>query len=307
MAEKSEMNEGYPAYTYDRRRIAVKSLDEWTDLRMAELLYHVRSPYLPRCLGRTSHERGDGTDHRAVRTRLDLDGHQECERLPLIECHPVPTTPSLVFEWVEGKTMREIDRQALSSTVAEQWFDDILDGLSWLSQRANKPIAHLDISPSNIVITNAGDALLIDFSDSRVLDGYARTPSTSRVFKEGYAAPEIFLGDLLPESDLYSLAMSIISVWRNEPAASMSQHSIRTTLKKFAPSFADRLRCSLSEDPVARRAALRHHMLMPIWVEDQPSRVRRDENEKSTEEGDVCPYSFSTCPFLEVAYILCSE
>ncbi len=287
----------------DGRRVVVKRGNQWVDPRIARLLYDVRSPYLPRCFGRTLPERRDNGERRDE----TIEATSEGVRLPFVECCPAPAEPSIVFEWIDGKTMREIERSKISSPSLERWFDDILRGLSWLSQCAGEPIAHLDISPDNIVIADTGDASLIDFSGARVLDGCSRVPETSRVYKKGFAAPEIFLGDLLPESDLYALAMSILSVWRDEPAATLDRSSIRGALRKLDPSFSERLRYCLSEDPAARRAALRTCSLMPIAAGNRPALALRDRKPDLSlvKEDDPCPYSFSTCPFLEVAYILC--
>ena len=308
----ADSEESRKTFLHDGRRVVVKPENHWADLRIARLLYDVRSPYLPRCFGRTSSERrdvdgrGDGqiatstVDERSA-ARFD----EERKRLPFVECCPAPATPSIVFEWINGRTMREMSASELSSPILERWFDDVLNGLSWLSQCAGKPTAHLDISPDNIVIADSGDASLIDFSGARVLDGRSCVPETSRIYKEGYAAPEIFLGDLRAESDLYALAMSILSVYRNEPAATLNRSSIRGALRKLDPSFSERLRDCLSEDPAARRVAWRHCSIKPITADKQQALEPRHFEQVSVEEDDHCPYSFATCPFLEVAYILC--
>jgi serine/threonine protein kinase len=313
MADETGKKDKHAVVTHDGRRVAIKPIDGWTDLRTALLLHDIRSPYLTRCLGRSHLNTGDVGDRTDERTSVvveyknfDSRHYEESKHLPFIECHPVPETPSFIFEWVNGRPMREIGGKELSSSLLERWFDDILDGLSWFSQCAGEPVAHLDISPDNIIITDSGEALLIDFAGARILDGNAQTPGTSRIFKEGYAAPEIFLGDLLPESDLYALAMSIFSVLCDEPATTLDRASFKGVLKKLTPSFADRLRCCLSEDPIVRRNALRPSSLRPISEKDRPSHVCHENRQQSSDEDDPCPYSFSTCPFLEVAYILCS-
>ncbi len=314
VADERRRDERNTILADDGRRVVVKPIEDWADLRMAELLHNVRSPFLARCLGRTLLEDGDAGDRREGRIAasaehkdLESFSYDKLKHLPVIECLPVPATPSLVFEWVHGRTMREIGRNELSSSVLERWFDDILDGLSWLSRCAGESVAHLDISPDNIIITEMGNALLIDFTGARILDGYARTPGTSRIFKEGYAAPELFLGDLLPESDLYALAMSVLSVWCNEPAVILNQATKRSALKKLTPSFAGRLECCLSDNPIVRRDAWSPSSLKPITEKDRPSHARHENRQTATDEDDPCPYSFSTCPFLEVAYILCSS
>lgn len=294
----------------DGRSVVLKPVHQWADPRIARLLYGVRSPYLPRCFGLTSAESLDCGDQQNGRMAVFVErdrSEESSEPLPFLECRPSPCTASIVFEWIDGRTMREIDRREMSSTLLEKWFDDVLDGLMWLGQCAGKPLAHLDISPDNIVISDSGDALLIDFAGARILDGRAAVPETSRVFKEGYAAPEIFLGELLPESDLYALAKTILSVWSGEPASTLTHASAKGSLRKLDASFSERLRCCLSDDPLIRRGVLDNYPFMPVLevVRQLPS-AESDLGCARKEEDDTCPYSFSTCPFLEVAYIICS-
>lgn len=347
--------------TRDGTRVVVKPVENWADFRVAFLLNQIHSPYLPRCLGWSpacSREFcGPGGGYTRIPGRGSEIGQRErascakrqengslfrpLEISQLPEDFPdaeVSLSGAFCFEWIDGRPLREMDKKEITPTSLEQWFNEVLSALTWLNYCAGAPFAHLDISPDNIIISLTGEAVPVDFSGARILDNEAWTPETSRVFKDGYAAPEIFLGDLLPESDLFALAMTVLSVWRDEAACAMNQSSIRSALKRLPGEFAGRLRACLSENPVCRREALSDQFMHSIWAEargiegkpiqqgradshQQESVMEREKEggndrlssvcEKSTltTEGaeDRCPYSLNTCPFLEVAYIICGE
>lgn len=291
----------------DGRRVVVKHVNGWADLRVASLLHSVRSPYLPRCFGWSMppKARVSETEDKPYRHIEYLRDQVVMDELP---CYPMPREVSLLFEWIDGRSLREVDKKELTSSHLERWFDDILEALTWVRYCAGAPFAHLDISPDNIVITHANKAVLIDFAGARILDQDAWTPETSRVYKEGYAAPEIFLGQLSPESDLFSLAMSMLSVWRGETASTMNQSSLQSALRKLDKNFAERLRTCLSEIPESRRAVLRKPWMRSTWELHKKSDLENGDQGSVTEKTeDHCPYTFSTCPFLEVAYIICGD
>lgn len=66
-------------------------------------------------------------------------------------------------------------------------------------------LLHRDVTPNNVLLRGAGDAVLTDFGLARTLDSTTAT-ATSVMGTPGYAAPEVFAGQRTePRSDLYSL------------------------------------------------------------------------------------------------------
>ena len=317
---------------------------QWTDHRIPHLLYSIRSPHLPRCLGVS----GPPDEEQGA---MYFDLNEGVSQLPLHVIDPPQKESCFLFEYLEGSTLRQLNQKTITSAEWEQWFDKIVGALAWIMLCAGKPFAHLDLSPENILISASGAAALIDFSGSRFLDGDTSLPVTSRVATAGYAAHEVYFGDLCPETDLYGLAMTVLAAYSGQTASSLTQSKTRNTLKKLDRHFSERLRLCLSDDPFIRRQAVvdtsYEYAISKVAVEQPSMRLlstpaiqsRKQtispKSKKSKDEGvlkaecessrfdcrehvedfpqvphnddDRCPYSFSNCPFLEVAHIICGE
>lgn len=238
-----------------------KPVAAWADRRVADLLSQVKSPGLPRSFG------VDPADPLHYR-----------------------------FEYLEGETLRQLPREALSSTNLQRWFDQLLDSLALISFFAGLPFAHLDLSPENIVITGQGRACPIDFASARFLDRKADLPDSSRTMTAGYAAPEIYFGQLCPQADLYSLAMSMLAACAGTVAAELEGRVTKRILNQLDRPLAAQLRACLSEDPALRQQAagdslyglaLKGHFRQEEPRQDPPA---------------ACPFLLEECPFLELAH-----
>ncbi|MEU4565162.1 protein kinase [Micromonospora sp. NPDC023956] len=113
----------------------------------------------------------------------------------------------LVMNWVEGRNLAEwaaLHREPADYFVALQHLAQIADVLVWLhSGRATskRPIIHADLTPSNVIINDDGQAVLVDFGLSRV----ARQDGQPAEGTRGYWAPEVVAeGSYSPASDRYS-------------------------------------------------------------------------------------------------------
>ena len=266
----------------DGTQCVLKAVDGWADPEVAQLLMETRAPGLPRCYG--------------ISDEMVLAGEA------------LPEKPHYLFEYVEGVTLRSIPEDLLSSHNLEQLFFQILDVLAWIRIVSRKDFAHLDISPENIIVTEDRQAVLIDFQASRFLGSESNARDASRVITAGYAAPEVYFGTMRPETDLYSLAMTILAVLSGQMASGLDRSTMRHNLKRLDRSFAERLRHCLSEDPNDRRQAVTD-TLYGQSLEVSLSRYERSDlaNELVREVEnleDSCPYVFSECPFLKVAEIM---
>ncbi len=261
----------------DGKKTTQKSLAGWADHRVADWLSRVKSPGLPRGLGLDP---------------LDADYY--------------------LFEYLEGETLRQLPQGELTSSNLQRWFDQVLDALALLSLFAGLPFAHLDLSPENIVITGQGRACPIDFASSRFLDGKADLPDTSRTMTAGYAAPEIYYGQLCPEADLYSLAMSMLATCAGKVAAELEGPTTKRILKQLDRSLAERLRACLSEDPAQRRRAVGESLYgLALQTDFKQAEVPEDKQAGSLDKPPLtgaasqktdCPFPLTECPFLELAH-----
>lgn len=125
-----------------------------------------------------------------------------------------PVGPAIVFEYIDGVTLREylLTSRSLSQSKHPKGkannvhiLHDILSGIDYLHHRG---ILHNDIKPDNIIINSLGKARIIDFGLSSSYDSiYSGVIGGS----EGYTAPEILNGSghAGAASDIYSLGLII--------------------------------------------------------------------------------------------------
>lgn len=138
-----------------------------------------------------------------------------------------------VRELFEGGTLRE--RIATyggipSSAHARELVLRLLRVLQYLHERM-PPIVHRDIKPSNVMFRSTDDwqPVLIDFESIAMAQS---STGTTIVVSPGYTAPEQLGGSVTPQSDLYSLAATMVyACTGNEPDDTL--RGPRTTAKLF--------------------------------------------------------------------------
>jgi serine/threonine protein kinase len=116
----------------------------------------------------------------------------------------------LVMEFVAGGDLQSmLERLGLGIRLPEaqvlRWSRQILEVLDFLHGQ-DPPIIYRDLKPANIMIDNAGRAMLIDFGIARFLPPGGRGTQIGSV---GYAPPEQYMGKVEPCSDLYSVAATM--------------------------------------------------------------------------------------------------
>lgn len=117
----------------------------------------------------------------------------------------------LIIQYIEGITLREyintVGPLSLSQTMS--LLSGVFTGVELIHALRPTPLIHRDINPNNIII-NKGNAYLIDFGIARVYDT-TQQADTHNWGTKGYIAPEqIGYGKSVPQSDIYSLAATIL-------------------------------------------------------------------------------------------------
>jgi tRNA A-37 threonylcarbamoyl transferase component Bud32 len=125
--------------------------------------------------------------------------------------------PFIVFEYVEGDTLKQLIRRDGPLPVTEAVAYAIEIGRA-LTAAHSQRMAHRDVKPQNVLIDPDGRAKVTDFGISRSLDGDTGLTATGRVLgTTDYVAPEQALGeDVTEQSDLYSLGVCLYEMLTGE-------------------------------------------------------------------------------------------
>ena len=125
-------------------------------------------------------------------------------------------TAYMALDYVQGKDLLEIltsDPGSLKPELVQGYLVKMLGAIGHVHSQG---ILHRDISPDNIIISEAGEPILIDFGAARedANGKVSRMLSALRVVKDGYSPQEFYIAgsDQSPSCDLYSLAASFYHV-----------------------------------------------------------------------------------------------
>lgn len=170
----------------------------------------------------------------------------------------------LVVDKIEGLNLEEWlktrDGQPLSEALALTWLKQLLEILQKLHQL---PYFHLNIKPSNIVMSSNGQLVLIDFGAARqVIASYMKTQEDSTpltgIHSPGYTPPEQLKHEAVVQSDFFALGRTFaylltgtppLSFWNAETSEFHWRHRAPHISEELA-AFLDRLMApSLNQRP----------------------------------------------------------
>src|SRR4051812_9372443 len=117
--------------------------------------------------------------------------------------------PFIVFEYVEGETLKDRIRRLGRLPVAEAIAYSIEMGRALMAAHAER-IVHRDVKPQNVLIDAEGRAKVTDFGIARSLELDGLTAAGRVLGTTDYVAPEQAIGDGATEqSDIYSLGVCL--------------------------------------------------------------------------------------------------
>src|SRR5215212_3223749 len=124
--------------------------------------------------------------------------------------------PYIVFEYVEGETLKERIRRLGRLPVSEAVAYAIEIGRALEAAHLSR-LVHRDVKPQNVLIDGDGRAKVTDFGISRSLDDAGLTATGRVLGTTDYVAPEQALGDEVTEqSDVYSLGICLFEMLTGE-------------------------------------------------------------------------------------------
>lgn len=121
-------------------------------------------------------------------------------------------TAYYVMDYLEGGSLADMLKGgALPEAKALRYISQVAEALSYMH---NKNMMHLDVKPSNILLDNEDNAVLIDFGLSKQYDDVGNQTSTTPVgLSHGYAPMEQYkrggVSSFSPATDIYSLGATL--------------------------------------------------------------------------------------------------
>ena len=117
-------------------------------------------------------------------------------------------TAYIVMEFIEGVTLQQYVKEN-GRYDPKQLYTEMRPLMQALFRMHRAGVIHRDISPDNIIRTEDGHLVLIDFGSAKRVSNKTQTTSTS--FKDGYAPPEQYRPgkDVFPSLDVYSLCATM--------------------------------------------------------------------------------------------------
>src|SRR6476661_918375 len=121
-------------------------------------------------------------------------------------------TPYIVFEYVEGETLKQRIRRLGRLPVPEA-VAYAIEVARALDAAHARHIVHRDVKPQNVLIDLEGSAKVTDFGIARTLDEDGLTSDGRVLGTTDYVSPEQALGHPVgPQSDIYSLGVVLFEM-----------------------------------------------------------------------------------------------
>ena len=121
----------------------------------------------------------------------------------------------LVQEYIDGSTLEE-EATRKGKFSEEEIIEVLIQILKVLQFVHSRDKIHRDIKPSNIMRRRDGKLFLLDFGAVKQVTN-SPTGSSTGIYSQGFAPPEqMNASDVYPSTDLYALAVTVISLFTNE-------------------------------------------------------------------------------------------
>ena len=135
---------------------------------------------------------------------------------------------------VPGAIIGEAEpNQQSSGPCSEQevldWLLPIMDVLQDLHSR-NPPILHRDIKPGNLILTPQHTVVLVDFGLTKLYDPTRNTQTMVKAVSAGFSPLEQYMGKTSPQSDIYSMAVTMYLLLTNRLPSSAVTRSMSDDL-----------------------------------------------------------------------------
>ena len=162
-------------------------------------------------------------------------------------------TTYYVMEYVEKGDLRRYTEligngNGLSESEAKRIITEVAQGLKAMH---SIQMNHLDIKPSNILITKDGHARVIDFGTVRDFSRGHQMTTICNISSHGFSAPELNnLNGFSPQADIYSLGATL--KYMLEGNASSDDESSFMSVTVISPKIQSLIDKCMDTDPLRR-------------------------------------------------------
>ena len=215
------------------------------------------------------------------RTRAIDYFHREADTLSQLKHASIPSIFDrfgegnchyLVMDYIEGTNLEEelaTHGGTLSESHVIEIARELCEVLAYL-HGFQPPIIYRDMKPSNVILTPAGRAVLIDFGIARIFSAQGKA---TLIGTPGFAPPEQYTGKVDERSDLYGLAATLHYLLtgrdpeKQPPFSFPPVHSLKPEASPFLAHAIDKALQYKPEDRPASVVAFKEMFLYGYGVE----------------------------------------
>ena len=137
--------------------------------------------------------------------------------VPICETFLENNTAYIVMDYIEGKTLKQYLKENGEPLSEDEALYIMLPVLKALEEIHKQSVIHRDISPENIIISNRGQGILIDFGAAR-FSNEDETKNLTILLKQGYAPIEQYQteGKQGSYTDIYAVCATIYRMLAGE-------------------------------------------------------------------------------------------
>jgi eukaryotic-like serine/threonine-protein kinase len=163
----------------------------------------------------------------------------------------------LVMEYIKGKNLEQFINEhegfLLEETIV-RWAIELCDVLEYMHKHQPDPIIFRDMKPSNVMLNQTNNIVLVDFGIARPFQTGQRG---TQVGTEGYSPPEQYRGDATPLADVYALGATLHHLLtkrdpRLEAPFSFAERPIRKINPSVSPELETIVNTALHYNPEDR-------------------------------------------------------
>ncbi|GAB4581233.1 MAG: PQQ-binding-like beta-propeller repeat protein [Anaerolineales bacterium] len=160
----------------------------------------------------------------------------------------------LVMEFIKGKNLEQVINEYegfIPEETVIRWAIELCDVIAYMHSHQPDPIIFRDIKPSNIMLNQHDNVVLVDFGIARPFQTGQRG---TQVGTEGYSPPEQYRGDATPAADIYALGATLHHLLtkrdpRLEAPFSFSERPIRKINPNVSVEFETIVNTALNYNP----------------------------------------------------------